>query len=194
MTNSFDKATYRQRLTHFTETLNFMSEERQGLGDGPRDPRTAQMGLNARIPAAPKKRLTSLHTAAFACYRIGGQGAIPPTGAGMADDVRTRRARNFGNCSRPRTARRPCSTTRPKRPPCALRTEKLRAQRLAREAAAPPAPAKKAPAKKKAAKAAKAKPRPLSDWLSDQKKDGRRLRRRAPAALTGALRPMMRTR
>jgi hypothetical protein len=53
------------------------------------------------------------------------------------------------------------------------RTEKLRAQRLAREAAAPPAPAKKAPAKKKAAKAAKAKPRPLSDWLSDQEKDGR---------------------
>jgi len=53
------------------------------------------------------------------------------------------------------------------------RTEKLRAQRLAREASAPPAPAKKTPAKKKAAKATKAKPRPLSDWLSDQKKDGR---------------------
>ena len=51
-----------------------------------------------------------------------------------------------------------------------VRTEKLRAQRLAREAAAPPAPVKKAPAKKKVAKA---KPRPLSDWLSDQKKDGR---------------------
>jgi len=54
-----------------------------------------------------------------------------------------------------------------------VRTEKLRAQRLAREASAPPAPAKKVPAKKKAAKGAKAKPRPLSDWLSDQKKDGR---------------------
>jgi hypothetical protein len=27
ITNSFDKATYRQRVTHFTETLTFMSEE-----------------------------------------------------------------------------------------------------------------------------------------------------------------------
>jgi predicted TIM-barrel fold metal-dependent hydrolase len=27
MTNSFVKATYRQRITHFTETLNFLSEE-----------------------------------------------------------------------------------------------------------------------------------------------------------------------
>jgi hypothetical protein len=54
------------------------------------------------------------------------------------------------------------------------RTEKLRALRLAREAAAPPAPAKKKTASaKKPAKAAKAKPRPLSDWLSDQRKDGR---------------------
>jgi hypothetical protein len=66
------------------------------------------------------------------------------------------------------------------------RTEKLRALRLARDAAAPDAPAKtpartsaaKKPAKaskaKKPAKASKAKSRPLSDWLSDQKKDGRR--------------------
>jgi hypothetical protein len=56
------------------------------------------------------------------------------------------------------------------------KTEKLRALRLARDAAAPPAPAKKSPAKKaaKTAKVAKAKPRPLSDWLDDQKKDGMR--------------------
>jgi hypothetical protein len=56
------------------------------------------------------------------------------------------------------------------------RTDKLRALRLARDAAAPTAPAKtsaKATAAKKPAKASKAKPRALSDWLSDQKKDGR---------------------
>ncbi|MPZ37402.1 MAG: hypothetical protein GEU95_04940 [Rhizobiales bacterium] len=56
------------------------------------------------------------------------------------------------------------------------KTEKLRALRLARDAAAPPAAAKtKASAgKKKTAKATKAKARPLSDWLDDQKKDGMR--------------------
>ena len=27
MTNGFDKATYRQRITHFTEELPFLSEE-----------------------------------------------------------------------------------------------------------------------------------------------------------------------
>lgn len=57
------------------------------------------------------------------------------------------------------------------------KTEKLRALRLAREAAAPPPPAKKSPAKKAskgAKKVAKAKARPLSDWLDDQKKDGMR--------------------
>jgi hypothetical protein len=56
------------------------------------------------------------------------------------------------------------------------RTDKLRALRLAREAAAPAAPAKtsaRTSAAKKSAKASKAKPRPLSDWLSDQEKDGR---------------------
>ena len=56
------------------------------------------------------------------------------------------------------------------------RTDKLRALRLARDAATPTAPAKssaKATAAKKPAKALKAKPRPLSDWLSDQEKDGR---------------------
>lgn len=56
-----------------------------------------------------------------------------------------------------------------------VKTEKLRALRLARDAAAPPAPVKtktKAAAKKPG-KATKAKPRPLSDWLDDQKKDGR---------------------
>jgi hypothetical protein len=54
------------------------------------------------------------------------------------------------------------------------KTEKLRAMRLARDAAAPPVAAKtkKAPAKK-SAKAAKAKSRPLSDWLDEQRKDGR---------------------
>jgi hypothetical protein len=55
------------------------------------------------------------------------------------------------------------------------KTEKLRALRLAREAAAPPAPVRTSPAKsgRKTSKAAKAKPRPLSDWLDDQRKDGR---------------------
>jgi hypothetical protein len=52
------------------------------------------------------------------------------------------------------------------------KTERLRALRLAREAAAPPATAK-APAKK-TAKKTKVQPRPLSEWLSDQKKDGLR--------------------
>jgi hypothetical protein len=57
------------------------------------------------------------------------------------------------------------------------RTEKLRAMRLAREAAAPPPPPKKAAKKtasKKSAKASKEKSRPLSDWLDEQRKDGRR--------------------
>jgi hypothetical protein len=54
------------------------------------------------------------------------------------------------------------------------KTEKLRALRLAREAAMPSAPAKtKKSAAKKSAKAPKAKPRPLSEWLDEQRKDGR---------------------
>jgi hypothetical protein len=52
------------------------------------------------------------------------------------------------------------------------KTERLRALRLAREAAAPP-PAKK-PTKGKAVKPSKAPPQPLSEWLTDQKKDGMR--------------------
>jgi hypothetical protein len=55
------------------------------------------------------------------------------------------------------------------------KTEKLRALRLARDAATPPAPGKaKKSATKKGSKAEKAKPRPLSDWLDEQRKDGRR--------------------
>jgi hypothetical protein len=55
------------------------------------------------------------------------------------------------------------------------KTERLRAARLAREAATPPAPAKgRTASTKKAAKTPKAKPRPLSDWLDEQRKDGRR--------------------
>jgi hypothetical protein len=55
------------------------------------------------------------------------------------------------------------------------KTEKLRALRLARDAAMPPAPAKtKKSATKKAPKAEKAKARPLSEWLDEQRKDGRR--------------------
>src|SRR5262245_5149597 len=58
------------------------------------------------------------------------------------------------------------------------KTEKLRALRLARDAAMPPAPtkAKSSGAKKaaKSTKAAKEKSRPLSEWLDDQRKDGRR--------------------
>ena len=52
------------------------------------------------------------------------------------------------------------------------KTEKLKALRLARDAAMPPAPAKTRTSAGK--KAAKAKPRPLADWLDDQRKDGRR--------------------
>jgi hypothetical protein len=70
------------------------------------------------------------------------------------------------------------------------RTEKLRALRLARDAAAPPAQPKPLVRKRSAQTAnaaagrsagtaagrAKAKPKaqPLSDWLDQQKKDGRR--------------------
>jgi len=56
------------------------------------------------------------------------------------------------------------------------KTERLRALRLARDAAAPPAPAK-TPAKKAAKKTkgqTKSLPRPLAEWLMDQKKDGLR--------------------
>ena len=49
------------------------------------------------------------------------------------------------------------------------KTERLRALRLARDAGAPRAGA---PPQKKPAKPAKAKPKPLSEWISDQKKDG----------------------
>ena len=54
------------------------------------------------------------------------------------------------------------------------KTEKLRALRLARDAESPP-PIARAPARKagKSAKAGKAKPKPLSEWLDDQAKDGR---------------------
>lgn len=61
-------------------------------------------------------------------------------------------------------------------------TEKLRALRLARDAAMPSAPAKASgkssgksstKASSRSAKAGKAaKSKPLSDWLSDQRKDG----------------------
>ena len=46
LTNSFTKATYRQRITHFTETLDFLSDGRQGLDHGPRHPRAAGMGVS----------------------------------------------------------------------------------------------------------------------------------------------------
>ena len=50
------------------------------------------------------------------------------------------------------------------------KTERLRALRLARDAANPPPV--KAPPKPKSAKATKRAPKPLAEWLSDQKKDG----------------------
>jgi hypothetical protein len=53
------------------------------------------------------------------------------------------------------------------------KTERLRALRLARDAAMPPPPPRKAPARKPGT-ARKSKPKPLSDWLEDQKKDGLR--------------------
>jgi len=55
------------------------------------------------------------------------------------------------------------------------KTEKLRALRLAREAAMPQPPAKtRTSAAKKPARTAKAKARPLSEWLDERRKDGRR--------------------
>jgi hypothetical protein len=56
------------------------------------------------------------------------------------------------------------------------KTERLRALRLARDAAMPPAPAKgRGASTKKSVKEPKAKAaRPLSDWLEEQRKDGRR--------------------
>ena len=48
------------------------------------------------------------------------------------------------------------------------KTERLRVLRLEAEAAAP----KAVPPKKKPAKASKAKAQPLSEWMSNQKKDG----------------------
>jgi hypothetical protein len=49
------------------------------------------------------------------------------------------------------------------------KTERLRALRMEREAAAPRAAASP---KKTAAQTTKVKPKPLSEWISDQKKDG----------------------
>ena len=46
ITNSFAKATYRQRMTQFTEEMSFLSEERQGLDHGQVDPAEAQLGLS----------------------------------------------------------------------------------------------------------------------------------------------------
>ena len=41
LTNSYNKATYKQRITHFTETLDFLSADGQRMGHGPRHPRAA---------------------------------------------------------------------------------------------------------------------------------------------------------
>jgi len=54
------------------------------------------------------------------------------------------------------------------------KTERLKALRLARDAAAPPPAKSKTSATKKSGKTSKAKSRPLSEWLSDQRKDGHR--------------------
>ncbi len=48
VTNGMDRGSWRQRLTHFTETHRLHVGERQGLGAGPLDPAEAQMGLVAR--------------------------------------------------------------------------------------------------------------------------------------------------
>jgi hypothetical protein len=53
------------------------------------------------------------------------------------------------------------------------KTERLRVLRLARDGAASQ-PSVIANAGKKPAKTSKAKPTPLSEWLDDQKRDGRR--------------------
>ena len=49
LTNSLAKATYRQRITHFTEELPFLSERRQGLGDGQGDPGAVEAGLSLHV-------------------------------------------------------------------------------------------------------------------------------------------------
>ena len=52
VTNSFASATYRQRVTQFTEELDFPLGRGQGLDHGPRDPGTAKVGLGA-----PRRRV-----------------------------------------------------------------------------------------------------------------------------------------
>ena len=51
MTGSFTKATYRQRVTHFTETIDLLRGG-QGLGNETRDPGAAEVGLGAPSPSA----------------------------------------------------------------------------------------------------------------------------------------------
>src|SRR5262245_13259105 len=104
---------------------------------------------------------------------------IPPTGVCMADDVKRDGAKDKASAE----ARKAQQAEDGKlamqdyeAAGAALRakTERLRALRLARDAAAPPPPTKTRTASaKKPAKATKAKPRPLSEWLDDQRKDGR---------------------
>ena len=94
-----------------------MSESRQGLGARPRDPAEAELGVGAG--SGPPQMCATCH---YARNRVlhglrSGAEQISPTGAGMADDVNARQATRAGSCDRPRTAKRLCRNTRPRRPP-----------------------------------------------------------------------------
>ena len=45
VTQGFAKASYKERIAHFLQELKFLSEERQGLGDGTRDPCAAELEI-----------------------------------------------------------------------------------------------------------------------------------------------------
>jgi hypothetical protein len=93
----------------------------------------------------------------------------------MADDVKSDKARSDRKMQQAEDGRKAMLDYEAEAAALRAKTEKLRALRLAREAAAPPAPAKAASkSTKKAAKASKEKPKPLSEWLNEQKRDGRR--------------------
>ena len=173
-TNGQHRGTWRQRLTHFTETIDFMSESDKDWVLGRSHPAEAQMGLR-RIAHQREKKLTSLHIGRIRVLRLGGQGRNPADRSrhGRRRKRTTRQARNSGNCSRPRTARRPCSTTRRRRPPCGSGRKNCGRRgwraRLPRRLLRP----RRLRPRRRPPRQRKAKPKPLSDWLSDQKKDGR---------------------
>ena len=70
LTNSYAKASYRQRISHFTEELSFLTDSDKDLGDGPRDHPAAEVDVNdlagdfkwcrlrARMSGSPRTQLS----------------------------------------------------------------------------------------------------------------------------------------